>query len=330
MKIRVYELAKELNMTNKALLDKIKKMGDISVRSHMSSLDARTIETIKTRLLGKPEKSQEKRVKPTVIRRRRKNSEPENQAAEDDDILDQEEEKPQPEEIQDDIAEAEIPAIEEPKVEPVDETPSKEEAVNPPEKSVFEKEDDKIEKKLNSEKEVPEQVMKQESAPQEKKELQPKKEKPKKKKNKGGAKIIFRPEPQPKMEPKAEKNEIKEKPIRQEKKQTVQPDRTNENNSKPAVLSGKETINKKRTPKKKEGLFVEIETQKVDLQKLAKKDDFSERSDKLNKGRNSSEEAKKPKKKKKKARKKEVVEGEELYDNNSHKKGKKGKNMNIV
>jgi len=60
MKIRVYELAKELNMTNKALMDKIKKMGDIDVRSHMSSLDSRSTETIKKRLLGKKEEPEQK------------------------------------------------------------------------------------------------------------------------------------------------------------------------------------------------------------------------------------------------------------------------------
>jgi translation initiation factor IF-2 len=71
-KIRVYELARELNMTNKVLLDKIKGM-NIEVRSHMSSLDDETVRHIKTALLGKQAaKVDEKRVKSTVIRRRRK------------------------------------------------------------------------------------------------------------------------------------------------------------------------------------------------------------------------------------------------------------------
>jgi len=76
-KIRVYELARDLNMQNKALLDKLSEMG-IRVRSHMSSLDNDTIKKIKSNLLGR--KSDDvivKRVKPTVIRRRRKEVKPE-------------------------------------------------------------------------------------------------------------------------------------------------------------------------------------------------------------------------------------------------------------
>ena len=71
-KIRIYELARELNMTNKALLEALRNM-DMSVKSHMSSLDEAEISGIKIRLFGKPEKEiEETRVKSTVIRRRRK------------------------------------------------------------------------------------------------------------------------------------------------------------------------------------------------------------------------------------------------------------------
>ena len=37
-KVRVYELAKDLNMTNKQLLNKMKEL-KIQVKSHMSSLE---------------------------------------------------------------------------------------------------------------------------------------------------------------------------------------------------------------------------------------------------------------------------------------------------
>ncbi|MCP4345911.1 MAG: translation initiation factor IF-2 [Desulfobacterales bacterium] len=67
-KIRVYELARELNMKNKALLEKLSEM-HIAVRSHMSSLDDDVVDRIKANLLGK-DAVEEKRVKPTVIRRR--------------------------------------------------------------------------------------------------------------------------------------------------------------------------------------------------------------------------------------------------------------------
>jgi translation initiation factor IF-2 len=72
-KIRVYELARNLNMKNKELLDKIEEM-NINVRSHMSSLDDDTVAEIKTNLQvkKKPDTVEVTRVKPTVIRRRKK------------------------------------------------------------------------------------------------------------------------------------------------------------------------------------------------------------------------------------------------------------------
>jgi len=73
-KIRVYELARELNMSNKALLDKIEKM-KISVRSHMSALDDNIVITIREKLRATSKQIadiDEKRVKSTVIRRRKK------------------------------------------------------------------------------------------------------------------------------------------------------------------------------------------------------------------------------------------------------------------
>ncbi|UCH22690.1 MAG: translation initiation factor IF-2 [Deltaproteobacteria bacterium] len=70
-KIRVYELARDLNMTNKILVDKIRDM-DISIKSHMSSLDQNTVAKIKANLFGKKQEVIETRIKPTVIRRRRK------------------------------------------------------------------------------------------------------------------------------------------------------------------------------------------------------------------------------------------------------------------
>ncbi|MFH2064801.1 MAG: translation initiation factor IF-2 [Pseudomonadota bacterium] len=72
-KIRFYELARDLNMTNKILLSKIKDL-DVDVKSHMSSLDDRDVSLIRSHVLGTKElnKIEESRVKPTVIRRRRK------------------------------------------------------------------------------------------------------------------------------------------------------------------------------------------------------------------------------------------------------------------
>lgn len=77
-KLRVYELARELNLENKALLKKMEKMG-IEVKSHMSSLDEAAIKQIKQELFGKKapdEIVEDKRIKPDVIRRRRKRVQP--------------------------------------------------------------------------------------------------------------------------------------------------------------------------------------------------------------------------------------------------------------
>ena len=71
-KIRVYELARDLNMTNKALIEKIRET-DITVKSHMSSLDDAAEAKIRALVFGKkPEKVEVKRIKPTIIRRRKK------------------------------------------------------------------------------------------------------------------------------------------------------------------------------------------------------------------------------------------------------------------
>ena len=70
--MRVYELARDLNLTNQILLEKLGEM-DIAVKSHMSSLDEDTIARIKSQLFGKKEETiEETRIKPTVIRRRKK------------------------------------------------------------------------------------------------------------------------------------------------------------------------------------------------------------------------------------------------------------------
>jgi len=82
-KIRVYELARELNMTNKVLMGKLEGMG-IVVGSHMSSLDDEAVQQVKAAIFGKKEPGvEETRIRPTVIRRRRKVSEtPEEPVAE--------------------------------------------------------------------------------------------------------------------------------------------------------------------------------------------------------------------------------------------------------
>ena len=71
-KIRIYELARDLNMTNKTLLEKLRDL-DIPAKTHMSSLDEEAAVRVKENLFGTPEKEIEiTRIKPTIIRKRRK------------------------------------------------------------------------------------------------------------------------------------------------------------------------------------------------------------------------------------------------------------------
>ncbi len=70
--IRVYELARDLTVTNKVLIKTIREM-NITVKSHMSSLDQETEEKIRDNFYGKkPDTVEVTRVRPTVIRRRKK------------------------------------------------------------------------------------------------------------------------------------------------------------------------------------------------------------------------------------------------------------------
>ncbi|MFH2093024.1 MAG: translation initiation factor IF-2 [Pseudomonadota bacterium] len=69
-KVRVYELAKDLNMTNRALLNKMKEL-KIEVKSHMSSLEDSDVRAIRQSFLGKNKQKTDVKVRPSVIRRRR-------------------------------------------------------------------------------------------------------------------------------------------------------------------------------------------------------------------------------------------------------------------
>ncbi len=73
-KRRVYELAREFNMTNRELLDKLEEY-EIPVKNHMSSLEEEDITRVKDALFGRKEKAadiEDTRVRPNIIRRRRK------------------------------------------------------------------------------------------------------------------------------------------------------------------------------------------------------------------------------------------------------------------
>jgi len=68
-KVRVYELAKELNMNSGELVEKLKGAG-LSINNYMSALDSADVARAKDYLSGATsEIFEEKRIKPTVIRR---------------------------------------------------------------------------------------------------------------------------------------------------------------------------------------------------------------------------------------------------------------------
>lgn len=71
-RFRVHELAKELNMSNKDLIDRLVKLG-IQVKNHMSTLTDSAVQKIRQQFAEpKPEKVEETRVNRTVIRRRKR------------------------------------------------------------------------------------------------------------------------------------------------------------------------------------------------------------------------------------------------------------------
>ena len=71
-KVRVYELARELDIESKELVEKLVE-GGISIKNYMSTLDEETIVRAKKIVSGTvSEIIEEKRIKPTVIRRRKK------------------------------------------------------------------------------------------------------------------------------------------------------------------------------------------------------------------------------------------------------------------
>lgn len=71
-KVRVYELARELNMESKALVEKL-IAGGVAIKNYMSTLDEAEAARARDIATGAvSEVVEEKRIKPTVIRRRRK------------------------------------------------------------------------------------------------------------------------------------------------------------------------------------------------------------------------------------------------------------------
>src|SRR5262252_9137465 len=71
-KVRVYEVAKDVGLSNKDLVDKIRALG-IEVKNHMSALDPDDVARVRRALeKERQENTVIERIQPTVIRRRNK------------------------------------------------------------------------------------------------------------------------------------------------------------------------------------------------------------------------------------------------------------------
>jgi translation initiation factor IF-2 len=188
-KIRIYELARELNLTNAELVDRLHEI-EYPVKSHMSSVEESDLPDIKAKLSDsgsgsasvkkKAAKLEEKRIRPTVIRRRRVKTA----------------KKPKTEEpsLEPEVVEEEVPAV------PVEETTSEPEVKEetPPEIAVEAPEDS-----VSAEEAVAEPEPEKETAPAVKK---PGSLKPVKKKKKDTPAKIIKPAPPPKeTDPKEDK-----------------------------------------------------------------------------------------------------------------------------
>jgi translation initiation factor IF-2 len=186
-KLRVYELAKELDIPNTDLLERIDSLG-IQIKGHMSSLDEEEAQLVRDTVTGRSKQLiEEKRVRRGVIRRRRK-------------IVKTE---PPPEKVETDVAAETIPPVDKPTEEVV-------ETELPPD--VVEGEAAEVEPEKPEEDEPDAEVAKKKEPAKKVKEKKVKKPR-KRGKKEAAAKIIKLPErvdeavPEPKkVEPKVEES----------------------------------------------------------------------------------------------------------------------------
>ncbi len=324
-KKRVYELARELNMTNKVLLEKISSL-NLGLNSHMSALDEDHEAKIRQFIQGGPAPELvEERVRPTVIRRRRKVvEEPSQETADAEAEAVAEEQEPVA------TAEsAETSDVETAEAEPV----SEKEAVSEPEDVAAEAQAEEVPE------EAPEETVMAEAEPAP--EAPP---------------VEPEPEPEPESEvaaeaspeePAAQTPDVKEVPEEtpSEPEKPVEPAKEEAVKTKPGVKPKKK---KKETaakiiklpekspepapqPEEISEPAADTVTTAAEAQPAAPKTDRPKRKGKKKPG--VEEEPAKDKrflKKKISFRKKEVVEGADLYDRVRPRKGRKGGKVKVV
>ncbi|MBU4002088.1 MAG: translation initiation factor IF-2 [Proteobacteria bacterium] len=320
---RVYEIARELNMTNKEIIDKLNELG-YSVLTHTNSLSPEEEAEFKNKLQKKPSQAvEETRIRSTVIRRRRKASDDQQEEF----STEVEPEEKEPENLPDEVEMAETTP--EP---PVSGHPPEEESprIEPPEEEEAEQmiqaaeQEDAVEQEVQEEPETSADSMElsedeistdseevqESSASTAPSEPVPNKQRSlvKKRKDKKDmpAKIIkLGPRPSVPAEPET-KPEV---PATKERTEAVSPKREKIDAGKPPIVQAKaeteEESEARKTAgkdKKKKGLKKTVEETEEELKTQKKKSSF---------------------------RKKAVVEADDLYSADArakkHRKGDKGK-----
>ncbi len=191
-KVRVYELARELNIESKELVEKL-LAGGINIKNYMSTLDEEAVARARDIISGKvSEVVEEKRVRPTVIRRRKKKVTIEVKASVPE-VEEKAEQIVQPEQVRKPEEVEEKPVVEEAKS-PV--TTEKELTATEQEPVAEPKEVEAAPEVRPPEKETVEEAEKEEEPTEKKEKVKPVRPKKKKKKDEP-AKIIRRPEEGP-------------------------------------------------------------------------------------------------------------------------------------
>ncbi|MBW2095575.1 MAG: translation initiation factor IF-2 [Deltaproteobacteria bacterium] len=219
-KVRVYELARELNLDSKELVQKL-LAGGMDIKNYMSTLDEQDAVQARKIVSGAvAEVVEEKRIKPTIIRRRKKRVEVEKKTPE----IKVEEEAP-PEAVPEEAEKETVKVAEAERVTAVPSV-SGEEAADSGKAGVGVEPEESIEAKQAEEAGAGAVLpVKGEGEPVEEKAAEkPKPKKIKKKKREQPAKIIKRPEEGPLREIIREMKDVKEtQPVSREKVSAVTP-----------------------------------------------------------------------------------------------------------